>query len=256
MLPQTDPQPTLTCWSPTEASGTWYEPCKAATDFLLALVLFVPALPVMLLTGLLVKLTSPGPVFYRQQRLGKDGKRFTLYKIRSMRVDSEKNGACWSVKGDPRITRVGRFLRATHLDELPQLINVLKGEMSLVGPRPERPEFIPALEKAIPRYRERLRVRPGVTGLAQVRLPADTDLESVRQKLLYDLYYVENYGLWLDLRVILATAVKMLGVPFHVLGVLFGLPYVGEAPTVAEPSTASGQVFVGQLTLTHPEQAA
>jgi len=226
---------------------------KTVLDFVLALVLFLLTLPVILLAGLAVKLTSPGPIFYRQTRLGKDGRPFTLYKIRSMRRDSEKNGACWSAKGDPRITFIGRILRATHLDELPQLWNVLRGEMSLVGPRPERPEFIPTLEQAIPRYGERLRVRPGVTGLAQVRLPADTDLESVRQKLLYDLYYVENYGVWLDLRVILATALKMFGVPFQVLGALFLLPRVGEAPSVGEPSAASGQVFVGQLTLNPAE---
>jgi lipopolysaccharide/colanic/teichoic acid biosynthesis glycosyltransferase len=256
-----DPPPPSTCWFPAEGrrgppSQRWYGALKVTLDFVLALVLFVLTLPVLLLAGLLVKLTSPGPILYRQTRLGKDGRPFTLYKIRSMRADSEKNGACWSAKGDPRVTFLGRILRATHLDELPQLINVLKGEMSLVGPRPERPEFIPTLEQAIPRYRERLRVRPGVTGLAQMRLPADTDLESVRQKLLYDLYYVENYGAWLDLRVILATALKMFGVSFQVIGTLFVLPRVAtEAASTGEPSAASGQVFVGQLALNPVEQA-
>jgi lipopolysaccharide/colanic/teichoic acid biosynthesis glycosyltransferase len=224
MLIKFDPHVPVTHWRP----ANWYEPCKVVVDFLLGAMLFVLALPVMLVVGLLVKLASPGPVLYRQTRLGKNGRPYTLYKIRSMRMDSEKNGACWSQPGDPRITTIGRFLRATHLDELPQIINVLRGEMSLVGPRPERPEFIPTLEQALPGYRGRLQVRPGVTGLAQVQLPADTDIESVRQKLLYDLHYVGHYGPWLDLRVILATTFKMFGVPFHVLGKLFSLPQVGE----------------------------
>ena len=133
-------------------------------------------------------------------------------------------GARWAVPGDPRITPVGRFLRRTHLDELPQLWNVLRGDMSLIGPRPERPEFVPQLEHAIPYYRERLTVRPGVTGLAQVQLPPDTDLDSVRVKLAYDLYYARNLGLWLDLRVCFATALKMLGLPFRLLKRLFLFP--------------------------------
>jgi lipopolysaccharide/colanic/teichoic acid biosynthesis glycosyltransferase len=258
MLSKTDLQPALTCWSPDEAQGDGpgTESLKAALDFLLALVLLVPALPLMLLAAALVKFTSRGPVFYRQTRLGKGGRAFTLYKIRSMRADSEKHGACWSQRGDTRITPVGRFLRATHLDELPQLFNVLRGEMSLVGPRPERPEFIPALQRAIPRYLERLRVRPGVTGLAQVRLPADSDLESVRQKLQYDLYYVENCCLWLDLRVMFATALKMVGVPFPVLGRLFRLPQAGSPQPGADRQALAGQVFAGQLALGVPEQAA
>jgi lipopolysaccharide/colanic/teichoic acid biosynthesis glycosyltransferase len=134
-----------------------------------------------------------------------------MYKIRSMVVDSEKHGACWSKPGDPRITRIGRFLRKTHLDELPQLWNVLCGHMSLVGPRPERPEFVPSLEQAIPRYRERLLVRPGLTGLAQVQLPPDTDLDSVRRKLAYDLFYIRHASLSLDVRLIIVTAFYLLG---------------------------------------------
>src|SRR5205085_11588970 len=118
----------------------------------------------------------------------------------------------------------GRCLRRTHLDELPQLWNVLRGDMSLVGPRPERPEFVPDLERALPHYRDRLLVKPGVTGLAQVQLPADTDLESVRRKLAYDLYYIRTFGLWLDLRLILSTALRLLGFPYSWLTVLFGIP--------------------------------
>jgi lipopolysaccharide/colanic/teichoic acid biosynthesis glycosyltransferase len=208
---------------------TWYLSFKVVLEFVIALVLLVFSLPVILVTALLVKLTSPGPAFYCQQRVGRHGRRFWLYKLRTMANDCEKtSGPRWAVPGDKRVTPLGRFLRRTHLDELPQLWNVLKGEMSLVGPRPERPEFVPELELAIPHYLDRLLVRPGVTGLAQVQLPADTDLASVRRKLAYDLYYIRYINIWLDLRLIGCTAVRMLGIPFHVLGQLFGLPHVGQ----------------------------
>jgi lipopolysaccharide/colanic/teichoic acid biosynthesis glycosyltransferase len=202
-----------------------YDAIKAGGEWLLAGVLIVLAAPVLLLTALGVKLTSRGPVLYSQTRVGKNGKLFTLYKIRSMRHDCEKDsGARWSTPGDSRITQIGAFLRKTHLDELPQLWNVLRGDMSLVGPRPERPEFTPALERAIPHYRDRLAVRPGVTGLAQVQLPPDTDLGSVRRKLAYDLYYIRYRGLWLDLRLIACTAVHMAGMPYRALCLLFAMP--------------------------------
>jgi lipopolysaccharide/colanic/teichoic acid biosynthesis glycosyltransferase len=194
-------------------------------EYCFALVLFAAALPVMALAALVVKLTSRGPAFYSQTRIGRNGRPYLIYKLRSMRHDCEKlSGPCWSTAGDPRITRVGRVLRLTHIDELPQLWNVLRGEMSLVGPRPERPEFIPQLAEAVPLYRSRLLVRPGVTGLAQVQLPADTDLESVRKKIAYDLYYVQNGSLWLDLRVVLATGLHVLGVPYASIGRWLGLP--------------------------------
>jgi lipopolysaccharide/colanic/teichoic acid biosynthesis glycosyltransferase len=134
------------------------------------------------------------------------------------------SGPQWSTIGDPRVTPVGMFLRATHLDELPQLWNVLRGEMSLVGPRPERPEFVPYLECAIPYYRQRLCVRPGVTGLAQVQLPADSDLKSVQRKLMYDLYYVQHMCLWLDVRIVVCTLLKVCGVRFPILRKLFRMP--------------------------------
>jgi lipopolysaccharide/colanic/teichoic acid biosynthesis glycosyltransferase len=204
---------------------SWYAPWKVVAEYLFALGLFVLALPVMLVVMALVKLTSRGPALYKQTRLGKNGQPFSLYKVRTMVNNCERvSGAQWSRPGDPRITRLGAFLRRTHLDELPQLWNVLKGEMSLVGPRPERPEFVPALAEAIPCYRERLLVRPGVTGLAQVNLPPDTDLESVRQKLTYDLHYVYQHGPWLDVRIVLATALKVFGVPLAWLGRAFCLP--------------------------------
>lgn len=197
---------------------------KILFDFSVALVLLILAFPVLLLVAVLVKLTSSGPFLYRQIRSGKGGRPFTICKVRTMVQDSERNGACWSLPGDPRITWFGRFLRWTHLDELPQLWNVLCGDMSLIGPRPERPEFIPGLETAIPRYRERLLVRPGLTGLAQVQLPSDTEIESVRRKIAYDLWYVQNRTFGLDVRILIATALKMCGARFGFLRWLLRFP--------------------------------
>jgi lipopolysaccharide/colanic/teichoic acid biosynthesis glycosyltransferase len=194
-------------------------------DLVLAGVLLVAAAPVMLVVALLVKVTSRGPVIYSQTRLGLGGRRFGIYKFRTMWHNCEHlSGPCWSPAKDPRVTPLGRFLRASHLDELPQLWNVLRRDMSLVGPRPERPELVPPLEKAIPRYAERLRVRPGVTGLAQVQLPPDQDLASVRQKLVCDLYYIEQGGLLLDLRLMVCTGLAVVGVPFDWLRVLLRIP--------------------------------
>jgi len=204
--------------SPLRAGMKW------AMDMTVALFLFLLTLPLVLFAMALVKLTSRGPAIYSQTRLGKNGRPFTIYKLRTMTQDAERNGACWSLPGDSRVTPIGRWLRKTHLDELPQLWNVLKGDMSLVGPRPERPEFVPQLEQAIPHYGVRLQVRPGVTGLAQVQLLPDSDLGSVQLKLAYDIYYVHHAGLWLDLRVCWATFFHMLSVPFSWLRVIFGFP--------------------------------
>ncbi len=203
----------------------WYEVCKRAADVACALVLLALTGPLVLVAMLLIRLTSCGPALYTQTRVGRYGRPFTICKLRTMYDECENlTGACWSLPGDPRVTPLGHFLRRTHLDELPQLWNVLRGEMSLVGPRPERPEFVPQLEQAIPHYRERLQVRPGVTGLAQIQLPPDTDLDSVRIKLAYDLYYVRNLGMWLDLRIALGTALKVIGLPFRLLRRLFQFP--------------------------------
>ena len=142
-----------------------------------------------------MRLTSPGPAIYTQKRLGKDGVPFTIYKLRTMRHDCERaTGPRWAARRDSRVTPVGRVLRALHLDELPQFWNVLRGDMSLVGPRPERPEIAAVLTQSIPDYPLRLAVRPGLTGLAQVQFPADTDLESVRRKLDADLRYIDRRG--------------------------------------------------------------
>jgi lipopolysaccharide/colanic/teichoic acid biosynthesis glycosyltransferase len=202
----------------------WYPRVKAIVDFLLAALLTVPALPMVLFAALAVKLTSRGPVFYTQTRVGKGGRLFSIIKLRTMFFNCESlTGPRWCVPGDSRITVVGYVLRKTHLDELPQLVNVLRGEMSLIGPRPERPEFIPDLERALPTYRQRLNVRPGVTGLAQVQLAPDTDIESVRRKLAHDLFYVRRLGPWMDLRLLVCTAFYALGLPFGLIRLL-GLP--------------------------------
>ncbi len=200
---------------------TW----RLATHTALAGILLLVSAPVLLVVAGLIKLTSPGPVLYSQTRLGLRGRRFRIYKFRTMWHDCERvSGPCWSGPGDPRVTPVGRFLRWSHLDELPQLWNVLRGEMNLVGPRPERPEFLPQLEQALPHYRRRLAVRPGITGLAQVQLPPDTDINSVRRKLAYDLYYVQHAGLLLDLRLLVCTALAALGIPFSRLQMALGIP--------------------------------
>lgn len=179
---------------------------------LAAAVFLLPALVITGVLALLVRLTSRGPAIFRQRRVGLHGNHFTMYKIRTMRHDAERNtGPVWSLPGDPRVTLVGRFLRAFHLDELPQFINVLRGDMALVGPRPERPDFASRLALEIPGYLERLRVKPGITGLAQVNLPPDTDLDSVRRKLAVDLEYVESASLRMDLSILLCTFLRLFG---------------------------------------------
>jgi lipopolysaccharide/colanic/teichoic acid biosynthesis glycosyltransferase len=211
----------------------WYAAAKTVTDLTLALALLVPGLPVILACWSAVKLTSPGPGFYTQTRVGRHGRKYTIFKIRTMAANAEPSGAQWARENDARVTPLGRFLRATHLDELPQLFNVLLGHMSLVGPRPERPELIQnkGLAERVPGYGQRLLVKPGVTGLAQLQLPADSDLSSVRHKVVYDLYYVEYSSLWLDLRILAATVLKALGVGPTWLRRLFLLP---TRVTVAE----------------------
>ena len=201
-----------------------YQSLKRAIDVILALGLTILTAPFLLLAVILVRLTSDGPVIYVQTRMGQGRRLFPIFKVRTMYHDCERqSGPRWSTENDPRVTMVGHVLRRTHLDELPQLWNVIRGEMSLVGPRPERPEFIGQLEKVVPNYAERLSVLPGVSGLAQVNLPPDTDHESVRRKLVYDLYYVEHQSAWLDLRIMAGTALYLLGIPRLALARLLGL---------------------------------
>jgi lipopolysaccharide/colanic/teichoic acid biosynthesis glycosyltransferase len=196
------------------ASLSTYHRWKGFTDRPLAAVTLIVFGPVIGLLWLLVKWSSPGPGFYRQERVGRNGKPFYMIKLRSMRQDAEAaSGAVWSPVHDPRVTRLGQALRKYHLDELPQLFNVLKGEMSLVGPRPERPQFVEVLSSKIDGYRSRLLVLPGITGLAQLNLPPDTDLNSVARKLVLDLEYIEGAGPWLEARLLICTATRLLKIP-------------------------------------------
>jgi lipopolysaccharide/colanic/teichoic acid biosynthesis glycosyltransferase len=200
----------------SQPTPTFYQPIRRLLDFSLAFVLTLIATPIVLLAALIVRLTSRGPAFYTQVRAGKHGKPFTIFKLRTMIHNCESlTGPRWTIPGDPRVTPIGWLLRRTHIDELPQLLNVLKGEMSLIGPRPERPEFVAELEHVIDGYAERHEVLPGITGLAQVQLAPDTDTESVRRKLVFDLYYVRHMSFGLDVRIMLATALHMLGVSFR-----------------------------------------
>lgn len=211
---------------------------KRALDVIVAASLLVVLSPVMLMVALMVKLTSRGPIIFQQTRVGLNlrrgddrrrkhsdppenverrspgndrraeftyGRHFTLYKFRTMTVDAEKNGAQFAVKGDKRVTSIGWFLRKTRLDELPQLINVLRGEMSLVGPRPERPEFMEELSGQIPHYLDRLGLQPGLTGVAQILNGYDNEIESFRRKVAFDLYYLQNCSAWNDFKILVRT---------------------------------------------------
>lgn len=232
-LSLTRPRRDVRCLSP--ATRFW----KRVLDVVVSAAMLVILAPVLLLVALAVRVTSPGPVIFRQVRVGLNlrgepgpdrrrqqqqslegeerrrgadrrkqsnfGRPFVLYKFRTMRVDAEKNGAQFARRGDPRVTPIGRFLRKTRLDELPQLINVLRGEMSLVGPRPERPEFIQQLTREIPDYLQRLGLQPGLTGPAQVINGYDNDIDGFRRKVALDLLYLQNCCLWNDLKILFRT---------------------------------------------------
>lgn len=190
-----------------------YFELKAGPTRLIGAVLLVLAAPVIGFLVLIVRATSPGPGLYRQTRTGRQGKEFQMYKIRTMYQDAEAvSGPTWCKPGDSRITPIGSILRMLHLDELPQLINIVRGEMDLIGPRPERPSFVEKLAVEIPGYRDRLQVLPGVTGLAQVNLPPDETLNCVRKKLVLDRDYIQSASMGLDIRILICTSLRMVGI--------------------------------------------
>jgi len=194
-----------------EPMPAWEQSMKRVMDVTVSLLVLVLGMPLWLAIGLLIRLTSPGPAIYKQQRVGQHGRIFTLYKFRTMYVDAEaRTGPVWATKDDPRVTPIGRWLRRWRLDEVPQFWNVLKGDMSLVGPRPERPYFVEKLSRGIPLYNRRHRVKPGITGWAQVRWKYDSSLDDVRQKVKFDLFYIENMSLRMDLKIIFRTIYTML----------------------------------------------
>ncbi|HEY5220719.1 MAG TPA: sugar transferase [Candidatus Paceibacterota bacterium] len=184
---------------------SFYDPLKRASEFIGALAIGIILLPFEIIIALLVALTSRGPIIFRQVRVGERGKDFTLYKFRSMRADAEKDGAKWAAKNDARTTPIGGILRASHLDELPQLWNIIRGDLSFVGPRPERPEFVAKLAARIPYYEARLFIKPGVTGWAQINHRADLTDADVAEKLQYDIYYLKNRSPILDWTIVLKT---------------------------------------------------
>jgi exopolysaccharide biosynthesis polyprenyl glycosylphosphotransferase len=184
----------------------WEAQIKRIIDITASLAVLVLGSPVWLSVAAIIRLSSPGKAIYNQERVGQNGRPFIMHKFRSMYNDAEKRtGPMWASKQDPRITPIGRFLRKTRIDEIPQFINVLKGEMSLVGPRPERAFFIQQLSQEIPWYVRRIKMKPGITGWAQVKHKYDASIEDVKQKVLYDLYYFENMSLMLDFKIMLHT---------------------------------------------------
>lgn len=188
----------------------YFEAAKEVVDIILGTVAFVLSLPVLAMCAIIIKVSSRGPVFFTQVRVGKDGKHFRMYKLRTMHLGAETDtGAVWAGDNDPRIIKCCRWMRRSHVDELPQIINVIKGQMSLVGPRPERPEIMDKLEKHYPEVKKRLSVRPGITGLAQIRNGYDTDIKDFRDKLEADMEYIERRKWALELKIMLGTFAKL-----------------------------------------------
>jgi len=185
-----------------EQVHSWYIPVKNTFDFFTALILMVLTSPIVLIAAIAIKVESPGPVFYRQERVGLMGQHIIVTKLRSMRNDAEKNGAQWANKNDARVTKVGKFMRNTRIDELPQLLGVIRGDMSLIGPRPERPNFTEQFSHEYPGFEQRLRIKPGLSGYAQVHGGYDID---PGEKAKLDCYYIDNFGFVMDINVFIAT---------------------------------------------------
>lgn len=194
-----------------ELMPEWEKKLKRVIDLIISLLILVLSAPITILTAIAIKIDSKGPVLFKQERLGQNGKPFNVLKFRSMIQDAEKyTGPVWSQKDDPRVTRMGKFVRKVRIDEIPQMFNVLKGEMSLVGPRPERAYFVEKLSQEIPYYKRRLKVRPGITGWAQIKHKYDESIEDVKIKIKYDLFYIENMSLRMDFKILLRTVFVVL----------------------------------------------
>lgn len=187
--------------------GVIFDIYQRILNIILSLIGLVIGIPLVIIFGIRIKIEDNGPITYKQERLGKGGKRFYIYKLRSMRTDAEKFGAQWAEKDDPRITKVGRFIRKTRIDEIPQLFNILKGDMSLIGPRPERPQFTEQFNREIPGFINRLAVKPGLTGWAQVNGGYDM---TPAEKLVEDIYYIKNRSVLLDFKIIFKTVAVVL----------------------------------------------
>jgi exopolysaccharide biosynthesis polyprenyl glycosylphosphotransferase len=189
----------------------WEDRAKRLLDLVVSSLVLVIGLPIWLLISIIIKVGSRGPIMYSQDRVGRDRIPFRIFKFRTMVFDAEKEGPAWAQRNDPRVTNFGRFLRRTHLDEFPQFWNVLIGEMSIVGPRPERPFFVEQIEREIPYYHRRFCVRPGITGWYQMKVDRyDANLADVEERLRYDFYYIENMSLRMDLRILFGTAYTMI----------------------------------------------
>jgi len=187
-----------------------FQKFKRYLDIALSILGLIITLPILIFVSILIKLSSKGPVIYKQNRVGKNGKIFKIYKLRTMRLDAEKQtGAVWAKKNDPRVTNVGKVLRNTHIDEIPQLLNVVKGQMSIIGPRPERPEMVRDFKNLIRDYELRLQVKPGITGFAQVRHKYDETIDDVKKKIEYDLLYIRRMCLSVDLKILANTLVVL-----------------------------------------------
>jgi exopolysaccharide biosynthesis polyprenyl glycosylphosphotransferase len=194
-----------------ELMPEWEKKLKRILDLLISFLILLITLPLNIIIAILIKLDSKGPIFFKQERSGMNNKTFKIIKFRSMFKDAEKHtGPIWSQKDDPRVTRIGKLIRKLRIDEIPQMYNVLNGEMSLVGPRPERPFFVDQLSEQIPYYKRRLKVRPGITGWAQVKHKYDENLEDVKVKLRYDLFYIENMSLRMDMKILARTILVVL----------------------------------------------
>jgi lipopolysaccharide/colanic/teichoic acid biosynthesis glycosyltransferase len=221
------------------ALGRYADFGKRTIDLSIASLLLLAVLPIILLAALFIRLTSRGPAFAGQPRLGRFGQPFQLVRLRTRRVESQEPCARGSFLTDPRMTRVGALLKAMGVDALPALWNVIKGEMSLVGPKPERPERLPLLEMSIQEFSQRMLVRPGVIGLAQVCLPLETGLPGIRRRVAHDLHYIRRMNLWLDLRLILAHALLGVGVSREQTRAMLALPAPERRRVVPPPAPAA-----------------